>query len=235
MGLFNFFKKNTQQVAKTEENCIKSNEKRDALDEMDATQDAAAIWEMMKKFERDETELNSFYFKKRAYNKLSTSKDSYTCRLLGENTFSFLEENFKDILIEEISQAYISQVEDESIESLELAKMVARQEKILDYDTVLLLKKLLSEKKIYRKEFFEPEWINNPKIWEQTNYKDREYLIKLKIFLETAPIHTYVNKNGQSILEVLGEEDIFSLWETLISKYDNVNELKAFLSGFSDD
>ena len=37
MGLFNFFKKNTQQVAKTEENCIKSNEKRDALDEMDAT------------------------------------------------------------------------------------------------------------------------------------------------------------------------------------------------------
>lgn len=235
MGLFNFFKKNTQQVAKTEENCIKSNEKRDALDEMDATQDAAAIWEMMKKAEKEETELNAFNFKKRAYKKLSTSKDSYTCRLLGENTVSYLKEDYREIFFEDIAQVYISQVENESIEWLELAKMAAKQKKILDYDTVRLFEKLLREKKIYRKEFFEPEWINNPRIWEQTDYKNREYLIRLKIFLDAESSHNYVNYDGQTLYEVVGEDDSLSLWETLINKYDNVNELKAFLNDFRDD
>ena len=229
--------KSTEKHASgTAEKSIRSDNKEgDALDKLDATQDAAMIWEMMKKSELDDTEFNAFLFKKRAYNKLITSKDSYTCKLLGNNTFSYLDHDVKSLLIAELAGVYVLQVENVNIPSLELAKMVAKQEKILDYDTFELVKNLFKEEKIYRNEFFKPKWINNPKIWEQINYKNREYLIKLKIFLDTAPLHAYVNKNGQTICEVVGEEDKFSLWEVLINKYDNVNELKAFLSGFSDD
>lgn len=231
-----WFTKKKKEVSKTEKKHIKSNgEKRDALDEMDATQDAIAIWEMMKKAEREESELNAFYFKKRAYRKLITSKDSYTCKLLGEKTFSYIKEEHREIFIEKIAQVYVSQVENKSIEWLELAKMVANQKKILDYDTVRLFKKLLEEKEIYRKEFFEPEWINNPRIWEQADYKNREYLIRLKIFLDAASSYNYVNYDGKTLYEVIGEDDSLSLWEALINKYDNVNELKAFLSDFRDD
>lgn len=217
----------------TAEQGIKSDKEEDALDKLDATQDAATIWEMMKKSELNDTD--SYRFKQRAYEKLSTSKDSYTCRLLGNKTFSYLDQDVKRLLIAELAVAYVLQVENENIPSLELAKMVAKQGKILDYDTFELVKNLFKEEKIYRNEFFKPKWINNPKIWAQTNYKNREYLIKLKIFLDTAPLHAYVDKDGQTICEVVGEEDKFSLWEVLINKYDNVNELKAFLSGFSDD
>lgn len=226
-------KSTEKHASSTGEKNIKSDKEGDALDKLDATQDAAAIWEMMKKSELNDTD--SFRFKRRAYEKLSTSKDSYTCQLLGDNTFSYLDQDVKSLLIAELAGAYVLLVEKENMPSLELAKMVAKQGKILDYDTFELVKNLFKEEKIYRNEFFKPKWINNPKIWEQTNYKNREYLIKLKIFLDTAPLHAYVDKNGQTICEVVGEADKFSLWEVLINKYDNVNELKAFLSGFSDD
>ena len=44
-----------------------------------------------------------------------------------------------------------------------------------------------------------------------------------------------MDKNGQSLDKSIGENDIFSSWEILINKYDSVNELKAFLSGFTTD
>lgn len=238
-----FLIKSLLRILFPKKECVKQEEKqeekqekdKDILDKMDATQDAAAIWELMKKSEDVESELDSIGFKIRAYKKLSTSKDGYTCRLLGENTFSYLDNDVKTILIAEIAQARVLQVEDESVASLELAKMVARQEKILDYDTFNLLKDLLKEGKIPRREFFKPEWINHPKIWEQTNYSNRIYLIKLKIFIDTAPIGMYVDKNGKTICEAVEEYDRDSLWEALMNKYNNVNYIRAFLDGFSDD
>ena len=242
MGFFRKIKemlgqKETERKTQTSniEEPMKNNNTRDPLDEMDPTQDAVAIWEMMKASEEEKSSFESMLFKQKAYKKLITSRDSYTRQLLGDNIFSYLDNDTKNILLAEISQAYVSQVENESIESLELAKMVAKQGKILDYDTFSLLKNLLAEKKIKRNEFFNPKWINNPKIWEQNDYNNRAYLIKLKIFLDTAPIHTYVNKNGQTLYDVVGECNGISLWESLINMYDTISKLKAFMSGFSDD
>ncbi len=198
----------------------------DPLDKLDATQDAAAIWEMIR-------ESNSVGFKIKAYEKLSTSSDSYTCQLLGNNTFAYAEDGVKDYVLAQMAFADVVQVEQEKVPLLELAKMVAKQEKILDVRTLLLLKNLLEEKKIYRIDFLKPKWLNNPKIWEKDKFDDRAFLINMKVFLDTEDLHSYVDENGQTLYDVVG--DGLTAWETLINKYDRVKDISGFLSGFYDD
>jgi hypothetical protein len=196
------------------------------LDKLDATQDAATIWEMIR-------ESNSVAFKREAYEKLSTSSDSYTCQLLGNNTFAYAGTGVKDYVLTQMAVTHVVQVEKEKVPFLELAKMVARQEKILDISTVLLLEKLLKEEKISNMALLKPRWLNNPKIWEQTDFDDRAFLINLKVFLDKEDLHSYVDENGQTLYEAVGNG--LTAWETLINKYDRVKDLKAFLNCFSDD
>lgn len=209
------------------------------IEKMDATKDAAAIWERLRELERPDCEWAKSYFdpisfKKIVYNKLTTSKDGYTCQLLGDNTFSYLSPNAKDYVILEMANASVEEIENESIPLLELAKMVAKQKKILDFYTIKLLDDFLQEKKIYPEEIFEPVWLNNPKIWEQSDNGDRVYLIKLKVFLDTASLHKWTDRNGQTLYDIVGEGDSLFIWEALINKYDSVNKIQKFLAGFSD-
>ena len=216
--------------------------KKVPFDKLDATRDAASIWKMIRESEKtdwvgEDSNLDSIDFKKIAYNKLTTSKDNYTRQVLGTNTFSELDPLVKKRLISVMAYANVADVENGKIALLELAKMVSKQGKKLDYITIDLVEDLIEQGKIKCNDIFNPVWLNNPKIWEQKDPFDRSYLIKLKIFLDSEfpLLWCYVDKNYQGLDDAVGGEDSLSMWKTLINKYDSVNKLQAYLGSFVKD